>query len=325
MLDLEGLPVLVTGGAGFIGANLVRGLIAEGARVSVLIRPTTDLGRLQEVRSQITLYSVDGWGEGGLEDALSRTSPDIVFHLAFPSGHPTDAHGRRRMLEDGVLATASLLEAVSRAGVSRLIHFGSSMEYGPRRRAISEAETLTPASFRGAAKAACSLLCYQYGREHRVPVVILRPFHVYGYFEPQSRLIPAALLSAMRGSLLPIPERQFRRDFVFVEDIVEATVRACRASLPHGTVINLGSGQESTVESVVEVVRAVTGREIHTVLGGYPAGPWDTDHWVADIRLARKHLAWSPSHNLRRGIEKTWAWLTENPDVYGPRVEVQGP
>jgi nucleoside-diphosphate-sugar epimerase len=319
--DLEGLPVLVTGGAGFIGANLVRGLIAEGARVSVLIRPTTDLGRLQEVRSQIILYSVDGWGEGGLEDALSRTSPDIVFHLAFPSGHPTDAHGRRRMLEDGVLATASLLEAVCRAGISRLVHFGSSMEYGPRRRAISETEALKPVSFRGAAKAACSLLCDQYGREHRVPVVILRPFHVYGYFEPPSRLIPAALLSAMLGSPFPIPEREFRRDFVFVEDIVEATVRACHASLPHGTVINLGSGRGLGIKSVIELVRSVTGREIRTVLGAYPARPWDTDRWAADTSLAGKHLAWSPRHTLRAGIEKTWGWLMENPDAYGPQAE----
>jgi nucleoside-diphosphate-sugar epimerase len=308
----------VTGGAGFIGANLVRGLLAEGARVSVLVRPTTHLWRLEELRSRISLLEVEFLNSRELDGALNRTRPDFVFHLAFPSGHAVDPQSRRAMLEDGVLATAALLEALSHFGIRQLIHFGSSMEYGPRRRARREAERLEPVAFRGAAKAACSLLCLQFAREHRTPVVVLRPFHVYGYWESPARLIPAALLAAIHGSALPLTERGIRRDFVFVEDIVEAALKACRVTIPPGGAINLGSGRQWTNEAVIKLVEAVTGQGVRTDVGAYPTRPWDSAYLAADTRPARKHLGWSPRHSLRQGLEKTYMWLCANLDKYSP-------
>lgn len=311
----------MTGGSGFIGANLVRGLLAEGARVSVLARPTTHFWRLEELRSQIDLQPVDFLNASEFDKAFDRARADIVFNLAFPSGHAANSESRRAMLKDGVLVTAALLEAISRAGIRQLIHFGSSMEFGPRRRAISGTEHLEPVAFRGAAKAACTLLCQQFAREHRAPVVVLRPFHVYGYWESSARLIPAALLAAIHGSPLPITQRGIRRDFVFVEDIVEAALKACQVTIPPGSAINVGSGQQWTIEAVIKLVEAVTGRRVRTHDGAYPTQPWETDHWVADIRLAKKHLGWSPRHSLRRGLEKTYAWFCESLHEYPEFLE----
>jgi nucleoside-diphosphate-sugar epimerase len=293
MSELRGARVLVTGAAGFIGANLTRALLREGAEVHALVRPKSDLWRLDGLHG-VRIHAV------GLEWAESIGEAfDLAFHLATSSGHPTTEKKVVAMFSTSILGLAALLRAI---GFARLIHFGSSLEYGPQSRPLRETDKLEPSTKRGLAK----LREYEMVRL-RGQAVILRPFSVYGPWE-KDRLIPTAMLAALHNQPMDLTVPGIRRDFVFVEDVVEAALAAAFQDQARG-VINIGSGVQFANEEVVALVQEVTGRTFPVQVGRHPLHPPDTGYWVADIRKARRMLGWQPRHTLREGLQKTWEWF----------------
>jgi nucleoside-diphosphate-sugar epimerase len=305
--DLRGRRVLVTGGAGFLGANLTRELVRRGAVVSVLVRPSTDLRRIGDLLPELTLQQADIVDRAALQRTVRRLRPEILFHLAARGGDPVQRESWDAYAVN-VLGTAHLLEAVAPLDFDRLVHLGTSMEYGPRRRPLREEDRLAPTTLRGASKVAATLLCQQFARAHGRPVVVLRPFPVYGYWEPPTRLIPTAIRAALYEQEMALTPPGYRRDLIFVEDVVDACLRAATAGRLAGQVINVGTGQEWTNEAVVELVEALVGRRIHRRLGAHPPRAWDTTCWAADIRKAERLLGWVPQHTLASGLEKSIAW-----------------
>jgi nucleoside-diphosphate-sugar epimerase len=138
---------------------------------------------------------------------------------------------------------------------------------------------------------------------------MLRLFSVYGYWEASTRLIPAAIMAALRNREIALTPPGYQRDLIFVEDVVEACLLAVEAEKAVGEILNVGSGEQWSNEQVVEMVQAVCGRRFGVRVGAYPARPSDTTHWVADNRKAQELLGWKPRHMLRSGLEKTIAWF----------------
>lgn len=304
--------MLVTGASGFLGANLVRALMDQGASVSATVRPSTNLWRLKPELAGLHFEAVDHGNPEAAGPVLERLRPEIVFHLAFPPGHPEEAAARANMLRVGLLGLSALLEAAARVGVSRFVQIGSSLEYGSQDHPARENDPLRPGTFRGAVKAASSLLCRQFAREPGIPIVILRVFHAYGPWEARSRLIPAALLAAMNGDSLPLTPPGLRHDFVYVADVVDACLKAATLEAKDCTEINIGYGQTWTNEAVVELVQTIVGREIRLLGQVLPARPADLDRRQADTSQAREVLGWSPRYPIRSGLEETYAWLKSN-------------
>ncbi|MBI5419763.1 MAG: NAD-dependent epimerase/dehydratase family protein [Deltaproteobacteria bacterium] len=316
MNTLRGIRVLVTGAAGFIGANLARELVTGGAEVHAIIRPGTRLWRIEEMVPDLVLHSVDLGERAMVRKTVRSVRPEAVFHLAACGVSP--AHqDRDEILKCNVLGTVNLLEATAPLDCRRFVHMGGSSEYGPKNRPIKECDGTAPVTYYGATKAAASILCRQFARASRLPVVILRPFSVYGYWEAPARLIPTAVKAACSGDEMALTPPGYRRDFIFVEDVVEACLLALKSGGIDGEILNIGSGEQWANEEVVDMVKAVTGREIRVQLGKYPARPSDTTNWVADIRKAGDMLGWRPRHALRLGLEKTVAWLRLHAREYG--------
>ena len=322
---LEGQRVLVTGAAGFIGANLVRALVEARSEVHALIRPTSDLWRLRDVLPCLSgLHSVDMRCREDLLTTVRGVSPAVIFHGAAPPGHPSGVTHEASFIRDTVVSTVHVLEAAADSNVSRVIHLGSSLEYGPRRKALSETDRLDPTTTRGVAKAAATLLCRQWARSHRTLVVVLRLFSVYGPWEGATRLVPTAILAALDGCPLALTPPGFRHDFIFVEDVVEACARAVGVSLSPGTILNIGSGRQWTNEAVIRILQTVSGIPICVRPGSHPPRPLDTHHWVAEISRARRQLGWKPRYTLARGLQKTMEWFRAHRSVY-PRPEAMSP
>ncbi|MBX5477535.1 MAG: NAD-dependent epimerase/dehydratase family protein [Pyrinomonas methylaliphatogenes] len=309
MINWAEVSTLITGGAGFIGANIVRRLALSGARLHLIVRPQTDLWRLSDVRDRVTVHKVDLLDGEGLRRMVRTIRPTIIFHLAMPSGHPRTAAERLESLQVGILATAHLLEAAMEIGAQRFIHFGSSLEYGRYDRPIKEVDHLSPVTDRGMAKATASMLAEFYARWHGIPVVILRPFSVYGPFENPNRFIPTLLRAAMTGEEVRLTAPSYRHDFIFVEDVVEASLRAAELQVQSGEAFNLGTGTQWTNEEVAALVEQVTGRALRLQIGARPPNPPDTSCWVADIEKARRLLGWEPFHDLSSGLKRTWRWM----------------
>jgi nucleoside-diphosphate-sugar epimerase len=190
------------------------------------------------------------------------------------------------------------------------------MEYGHKDHALTEKDLQDPVTFYAATKAAATLLCRQYARANRRPVVILRLFSIYGYWEAHHRLIPSAILASMGGGELSLTGAGLRRDLVFVEDVVEACLKAALADIRAGEIINIGSGCQWTNEQVVSMIGELAGRPLRVRTGEFPARASDTTHWVADIGHAQQRLHWQPRIMLREGLGKTMAWFRDHQPIY---------
>lgn len=324
MDSLAGRPVLVTGAAGFVGANLVKALLRQGAEVHAVVRPITRLWRLADDLSRLELHLVDLTDRAGLEAVVAAARPELIFHLAAPGGHPSGPRERLELLSATVLGTANLLEAASRLDYRRFVHAGSSLEYGARAAPLNEADRLEPSTFRGAAKAAATLLCLQHARAERRPITVLRLFSVYGFWEPPGRLVPTTILAVLQGRDIALTAPGYRHDFVFVDDVVDAVLLAAGTQGVDGEVINVGSGQQWCNEDVVAMVQSLAGRRVNVRVGAYPARPSDTAHWVADVRKAGALLGWHPRHDLAGGLQKTIEWWRHHHHVYAAVAAASG-
>ena len=319
MQSLSGQRVLVTGATGFIGANLVRALLQAKAEVHVIVRAGSDRWRLAGVAAQINWHGADLTAIEPLAQAVVAAKPDIIFHSAAFGGHPTHAAQREAALFATVAGTSNLLEALDPLPYRRLVHLGSSLEYGPKVKPLREDELLEPNTFRGATKAAAALLCLQAARAERKPIVVLRPFSVYGPWEANGRLIPTLMLTLLRRGEMRLTEAGTYRDFIFIEDVVEACLLAATAEGINGEIINAGAGEQYSNEEVVALAQEIAGIRVTVTPGAFPHRPSDTANWVADISKAQRLLGWQPRHSLGAGLAKTFAWFREQQQHYRER------
>jgi nucleoside-diphosphate-sugar epimerase len=304
--ELAGSRVFVTGATGFIGANMVRRLLIEGASVHALVRPGANLWRLSDIVSQVHLQECDLLDFSGVGRCVALADPDIIYHFAFPGGHNSDFQAQLEMLSTGLLGTYALLSAASTNHVKHFIHIGSSTEYHPGKQPHGEDELIEPVSIRGVGKAASTLLCQQYAHQYDLNIVILRLFTVYGPWEQPERLIPTACRAILQDMTLPLTLPGLMHDRVFVEDMLDASVRAASHRCTSGEIINIGSGEQHTNEEIVHILEEIAGRNVKIAVGAYAPRPFDGNHWVADITRARDILGWQPLHSLRSGLEATY-------------------
>ena len=301
-------PVLVTGAGGFVGANVVRRLLAKGADVHVLLKDDADPWRLLEVRERVTLHRVDLVDGGAVRRAFATVAPASVFHLATHGAYEHQADARR-ILETNILGSAHVLDAAAAAGTAVLVNAGSSSEYGLKPQAMREDERLEPNSVYAVAKAAQTHLATLFARRGPMAVVTFRLFSVYGPWEEPTRLLPTLLRRARAGQPLEMTSPDTARDFVYVDDVVDALVDVDRVPAVSGEVFNLGTGVESTLRDVVAAVQAAVGGGSEVKWGAMPARHWDTDRWQADAGKARTALGWSARTTLAEGVARMAAWM----------------
>lgn len=308
MAELGAARVLVTGAGGFLGANLVGGLVARGAGVAAVVR--TGRG-LQADSDGVTVVHADVTDRASLDAVFASVRPTHVVHAAITPGHPDAPEARARQLEVSVNGTWNVLDAAVTHGAERVVHVGSSLEYGHRVEPLHEELALEPVTFRGAAKAAATVIALHAARAG-APVVVVRPFSVYGPHEPPHRLVPTAIRAALDDGALPLTEPGLRRDFVHVDDVVRAIVAALTARpVVHGRVYNAGTGVQTANEDLAVLVGDVVGRPLAVACDAYPRRDVDSTSWVADVTRARQELGFEARIGLREGLALTVEWMRD--------------
>lgn len=253
------------------------------------------------------LHRVDLAEPDALAPMIRSARPTTVFHAAARGGHPSTGPARVAAWRDTVTATVALVEALDGAGTERLMHFGSSLEYRPSDGPLCEAGPLEPVTARGAAKLAATVAVRQRAAEIGLPATVLRPFSVYGPGEQPGRLIPTVLRSLRTGAPFCLEGGTSRRDFIHVDDVVDACLRAAANPSAAGEVLNVGTGIETSTREVAELAQAVTGRRLVLAAEPFPPRPGDTPHWVADMKKTQAVLGWRHSIDLREGLRLTLA------------------
>lgn len=307
--------VIVTGGTGFVGANLVRRLIQDGHQPVLFVRPGFASWRIDSIHRQITVHEVDLSDAAGLVSAIDATRPKWVFHLAAHGAYSWETDDEQMYLTN-VVGTANLLEATSRVGVEAFVNTGSSSEYGRLDHAPSEDEVGRPDTPYGVTKAAATALCVAAASTHTARIRTLRLYSAYGPFEDPRRLLPALVVHGLRGMFPPLVSPQTARDFVYVDDVVDALMLAAEDTVGEpGAIYNIGTGVQTTVGDAVEIGRRVMGIAAEPAWGTMPARVWDTDTWVADVRKSRDVLGWSARRSFEDGLRQMIEWLKSDPGM----------
>lgn len=305
--------VIVTGATGFVGANLARRLVRDGHEVHLLVRHGYTRWRLEGCRQAPRLHETGLDDPAALARVVSAIRPDWIFHLAAYGAYSwqTDA---RQMAQTNLIGTMNLLEACLGSGFEAFVNTGSSSEYGLKGHAATETEALDPNSHYAVTKASATMYCRYTARNRGVHLPTLRLYSVYGPYEEPARLVPALLLRGLRGGLPPLVDPEVARDYVYVEDAVDAYLLAATAAGQEpGAVYNVGTGVQTSLRQMVDLARGLLGIHAEPRWGTMPNRHWDTSVWVADSRKIRESLGWRPERSLEEGLSRTVDWFRDHP------------
>jgi nucleoside-diphosphate-sugar epimerase len=300
---------VVTGAAGFLGANLVRRLLRDGRSVVAVLRTSTDAWRLPHDNPALQLYRCElTTGAPSTYAHLGRAS--VVYHLA-ASGVDQRSARIDAMVNLNVSGTLGALQLAHEVGAERFVYVGSGVEYGPALRA-KEDRCLSPTTAYAGSKAAGWLLAQACGRQTGLDVVGLRPFAVYGPFEAAYRLVPYCILRALAGKTLDVTDGRQTRDYILVEDIIDGMVLAGHVPGVGGRVFNLSSGRSTSVRDVVTMIARLLGAESSIRLGTHSHHATELWESSGDPSQAASDLGWVARTTLEPGLLTTIRWFKEH-------------
>lgn len=305
---------LVTGGAGFIGSHLVDGLVDAGLD-RIVVLDDLSLGRREnldgaQAAGPVSLVEGD-CADLGLLRELAAEPFDLCFNLAvIPLPHSLERP--RENVDRNVAMTTAVCELGRGGGFARLVQYSSSEVYGTARSApMPESHLLRPHTPYAAAKAATDLVAASYAMTFGLEMVTVRPFNTYGPRQNDAAyagLIPAVVRRVELGQpVLVHGDGEQTRDMGYVTDSVAGTLAAAVSDAALGETINLGSGEEASVNAMVAAILAAMGRPGHPV-EHVAERPGDVRRLLADVSLAERLLGHRPRVALAEGMRRTVSW-----------------
>ena len=322
-MSWKGVPVLITGAAGFIGSHLVEELARQEACVRAFVRYNSrgDVGLLRllpnDIYRRLEIVPGDLRDASAILDAMEGR--EFVFHLGALIAIPYSYRHPREVVETNVIGTLNVLEAARRTHPQRIIHTSTSEVYGTARSVpISESHPLQGQSPYSASKIGADKIAESYYRAFDVPVVILRPFNTYGPRQSARAVIPTIITQALMRDRICLGALSPTRDFTFVWDIIRGFLCAAEAEGVLGLEINLGNNQEISIGDLADKIIGLVGRSVSIVCEEKRMRPVksEVERLRADNALARKMLGWQPSVSLDEGLRQTIAWIKDHLDLY---------
>ena len=304
--SLSGKRLLVTGASGFIGARLCRRALDSGAIVHALSRrPQGEAGGVRWERGDLTDSAV-------ARDLVGRVRPDFVVHLASEVGGGRDLGLVLPMLRANLLATVNVMVACAEAGCSRVVLAGSMDEPD-----LGDPDAVAPSPY---AVAKWSALAYarHLHAVHELPVVHLRASMVYGPEQLDLRkLVPYVTVSLLRGEAPKLTTGAREVDWIYVDDVVDAFLRATGAPGLEGRTLDIGSGELVTARALVVQLRELVGGDAQPAFGAIPYRQLERAR-AADPAPAAQAMGWRPRVPLEDGLARTVAFYRSNLDRLPP-------
>lgn len=310
---------LVTGGAGFIGSNIVGELLRRGHELVVLDDLSTGKEEnLAEVRSRIDLHV------GSIIDLAAVQSAcrgiDYVIHLAARTSVPKSVKDPIETNRVNIDGTLNVLVAARDAKVRRVVYAASSSAYGETP-TLPKVETMQPEPISpyGVTKYVGELYASVFGRVYGLENACIRYFNVFGpRQDPTSQysgVLSRFMLAILEGQQPVVyGDGEQTRDFTYIENVVDETLRACEVESASGKVFNGGTGARISLNQVLKLLEKVTGQKIQAKYDPPRAG--DIRDSQADISLARRVLGYEPRVHFEEGLTRTWKWYAS---AYAPK------
>jgi len=308
--------IVITGGVGFIGANLIRNLLEKDYEIHLLWKKSSDPWRILDIKDQINFHIIDIVNQTKLKSVLTKINPSVIFHLATYSSY-RNQEDVNQIFDVAIKGTLSLLHATKEIPYKIFVNIGSSSEYGFKEKPMKESDLLEPISFYAAAKSGQTLLCQTFSYQYKKPIVTIRPFSVYGPYEQKDRFISTIIRSLINGETIRLTGGKQRRDFIYVDDLIDLYTKIIKNSNKlSGKILNAGTGFEYSNDEVVQTLFKVMGQKTKIEKGKFPKRMWDAPHWVADITATKKLLGWFPKYSLEKGLKANYDWFLKNKSLY---------
>lgn len=299
---LKGAAVLISGVTGFIGGHLARQLNASGARVYGLSRAVAP------VFADGHCFVCDIQDRERLNGIIREIRPSYVFHLAANKSRSALISDFRQCIDQNLIGTLNLLEACQLASCDpRFISVGTCEEYGGAEAPYSETQRESPVSAYSCSKVAATQLLQTFHRIHGLPVVVLRPTLAYGPGQGDGMFLPALIRSLLTGQRFAMSPGEQTRDYIYIDDVVAALLRAAVCPDATGQVINVSSGEPTRIVDVTRSVVELIGNEAEDLLdiGKIAYRPGEAMNYWADRTRAKQLLGWEPEVTLQEGLAKT--------------------
>jgi UDP-glucose 4-epimerase len=296
--------ILITGGTGFIGRYLVDQLTALGFNPTIASRNARSFRQPINWNGKVSAVNLEMQDYEKVRQIVSDIKPTLIVNLAGTNKAPIE---NTNVFEElNFFSAVNLFEIALSSGVSRIIQIGTADEYGSQALPLKETFDAKPQSAYSVSKANATTTARRMFLEFGLPVVILRPFTVYGFGQPSQMFFSSLLESALKNEIFQMTEGKQRRDYVYVTDVIEAIIAASLTLNIEGEIFNIGSGVSYPLHKTALQAWEIAGADPSLLkIGTRPAPPSELHNTLAEITKAKNLLKWKPKVTLKEGLEKT--------------------
>ena len=312
------MKILVTGGAGFIGSNFIRLMLATRPNAAIVnFDKLTYAGNLDNLAT-VSSHSNYSFAKGDIADprdveaALAQPF-DALVNFAAETHVDRSIEDSSPFIRTNILGTQVLLEAARRTKLPRFVHISTDEVYGtaPAGASFQEDTHLKPRSPYAASKAAADHLVYSYGITYGLPAIVLRCTNNYGPYQFPEKLIPLMIANASEGKSLPVyGDGLHERDWLYVEDYARA-IQVALEKGRIGEIYNVSAGAPVPNLNVVRTILKLLGKP-ETLIQYVKDRPGHDRRYSLDSSKLQRELGWKPEVSFEEGIRRTIAWYQEN-------------
>lgn len=307
-MSWHGKGVLITGAGGFIGSHLARRLVGEGAQVQIILKKGEPTWRLDDILDRLDVSETDISDLPSLQTILSRFNPQVIFHLAALVDVSRSWDLVVPMISTTILGTVNLLTALKHSHLEIFVNTGSSEEYGDVPAPCREDQRESPLSPYSFSKLSSTYLCQMAVKAFDLPITTIRLFPTYGPFQESDMFIPSAIRTLLAGKEFSMSPGEQKREFNYVDDVIEAYLKVAVCPELRGEVINVGSGIPYRVRDVIEVIQKLVGDRGTVKVGALPYRKGEGMECFCDNLKLKRLTGWSPRVSLEEGLRLTVEW-----------------
>lgn len=304
--------VFVTGGAGFIGSTLVTELLSRGYAVTVFDNLSSGIRSNLPMNKDLRIVAGDVRDFEMMVEVMKKH--DYVIHLAAQAFIPVSYQLPVNMAETNAVGSLNVFKACLDNNVKRVIHISSSEVYGSAiYKPMDEDHPTCPESTYAVAKLAADLWAQTMCFEHKLPVVILRPFNTFGPRDSLPRFIPEVIRQCLKAETIVVGDISTSRDYTYVDDTVRAIITALETEKIEGEIINIGTGKNMRMSTILKLIMRETGNADKQIeKDASRVRPKDVTSLLSSTAKASRLLGWKPDVEFKDGLKNTIQWYENN-------------
>ena len=299
------MPVLITGATGFIGRHLVNALLKEKANISIICREKIALNQ------NISAYVGDLTDSKFINKVVNEANPKKIFHLAALVNPSRDIKLLDEIFKVNFFGTVNLLNSLKDVNYDSFVFSSTAEVYGNNKIPFKENMLLSPLSPYSLSKASSEIFCNMLHKNNSYPITILRLFLVYGPGQKTDRFLPQLLTTLLKNKEFSMTKGQQKRDYIFIDDVVEVLIKASLIKKARGETINICSGKQFSIKEIADTVSRILNVK-NLIRHNLPYRQYEQLDYCGDTTKAKKILNWESKTDLDIGLKKTIEWYKQD-------------